>query len=45
MREFGLKRMFLHSKKISFFYKGKHVIEAPTPEDLTLVIDNLKNQL
>ena len=45
MREFGLKRMFLHSKKISFFYKGKHIIEAPTPEDLTLVIDNLKHQL
>ncbi len=45
MREYGLKRMFLHSKKISFFYKGKHDVEAPTPEDLTLVIDNLKNQL
>tara|TARA_B100001564_G_scaffold302542_1_gene270347 strand:+ start:274 stop:1206 length:933 start_codon:yes stop_codon:yes gene_type:complete len=45
MREFGLKRMFLHSKKISFFYKGHHDIEAPTPDDLTLVIDNLKNQL
>ena len=45
MRVYGLKRMFLHSKKLSFFYKGQHNIEAPTPEDLTLVIDNLKNQL
>ena len=45
MRNYGLKRMFLHSKKLSFFYKGKHDIEAPTPEDLTIVIDKLKNQL
>ena len=45
MRVYGLKRMFLHSKKLSFFYKGQHNIEAPTPEDLTLVIDKLKNQL
>jgi len=35
----------LHSKNISFFYKGKHTIEAPQPDDLTLVIDNLKNDL
>ena len=45
MREYGLGRMFLHSKKVSFFYKGKHIIEAPTPEDLAIVIDKLKNQL
>ena len=31
--------------KNSLFYKGQHNIEAPTPEDLTLVIDKLKNQL
>ena len=45
LREHGLKRMFLHSKDISFFYKGRHTIVAPQPEDLTLVIDNLKNDL
>ena len=45
MRYLGLKRMFLHSKKLSFFYKGQHDIEASTPEDLALVIDNLKNEL
>ena len=45
LREYGLKRMFLHSRNISFFYKGKHTIEAPQPDDLTLVIDNLKNDL
>ena len=45
MRKYGLKRMFLHSKKLSFFYKGQHIIEAPTPDDLTLVIDELKNQI
>ncbi len=45
MRCLGLKRMFLHSKKLSFFYKGQHDIEASTPEDLALVIDNLKNEL
>ena len=37
--------MFLHSKDISFFYKGRHTIVAPQPEDLTLVIDNLKNDI
>ena len=42
MREYGLKRMFLHAKNISFFYKRKHIIEAPQPDDLTLVIENLK---
>ena len=26
-------------------YNGKHTIESPTPEDLSLVIDKLKNQL
>ena len=45
MRDYGLGRMFLHAKKISFFYNGKHTIESPTPEDLSLVIDKLKNQL
>ena len=45
MRDFGLRRMFLHAKKISFIYNGKHTIESPTPEDLSLVIDKLKNQL
>ena len=45
MRKCGLRRMFLHSKKLSFFYKEQHNIEAPTPEDLTLVIDKLKNQI
>ena len=45
MRYLGLKRMFLNSKKLSFFYKGQHDIEASTPADLALVIDNLKNEL
>ncbi|MBT3548460.1 MAG: RluA family pseudouridine synthase [Gammaproteobacteria bacterium] len=45
LREYGLKRMFLHSKNLSFFYKRRHIIEAPQPDDLTLVIDNLKNGL
>jgi ribonuclease E len=45
IRDYGLGRMFLHAKKISFFYNGKHTIESPTPEDLSLVIDKLKNQL
>ena len=44
LRKKGLKRMFLHSKKIIFFYKKKHIIEASTPEDLSIVIDNLKNE-
>ncbi len=45
LRNHGLKRMFLHSKKISFYFKQQHDIEAPTPEDLSLVIANLKNEL
>ena len=44
-RSYGLKRMFLHSKNISFYFKKQHHINAPTPEDLSLVIANLKNEL
>ncbi len=45
MRKKGLKRIFLHAKKLSFFYKKQYIVESPTPEDLSLVIDNLKNEI
>ena len=44
-REYGLKRMFLHSKSISFYYKKEYKVEAPLPKDLSMVIDNLKNEI
>ncbi len=45
MRNLGLKRIFLHSNKLSFFYKKKYNFESPLPDDLSLVIDKLKNQI
>ena len=44
-REYGLKRMFLHSKSVSFYYKKEHKVEAPLPNDLSMVIDKLKNEI
>ena len=42
LRLFGLKRMFLHAQKISFFYKKNYIFEAKLPEDLSNVVKNLK---
>ncbi|MGD9164579.1 MAG: 23S rRNA pseudouridine(955/2504/2580) synthase RluC [Chromatiales bacterium] len=45
MRELGLKRLFLHAHRISFRWPGEGrdtVIEAPLPEALQAVLDNMK---
>ena len=42
LRLFGLKRMFLHAQKISFFYKKDYIFETKLPEDLRNVVKNLK---
>ena len=46
MRDLGLKRLFLHAHRIGFFWPGEKqetVIEAPLPEALQCVIDNIKS--
>ncbi len=45
MREKGLKRMFLHSSELSFFYKQRHSFSAPLSRDLAEFIENLNNGL
>lgn len=45
MRESGLKRLFLHAHRIRFRWPGERadtLIEAPLPEALQTVLDNLK---
>lgn len=45
MRELGLRRLFLHAHRISFRWPGEKrdmVIEAPLPDDLEMVLGNIK---
>lgn len=42
-KEFGLKRLFLHSARLEFEWKGEHVIvESPLPMELRAVVKKLK---
>ena len=45
MREKGLKRMFLHSSELSFFYKQQYNFMAPLSKDLVEFVENLNNEL
>ena len=42
LKTFGLKRMFLHSHKISFFYKKLYNFKSELSADLTDVLNNLE---
>lgn len=42
-KEFGLKRLFLHSARLEFEWKGEHIIvESPLPMELRAVVKKLK---
>lgn len=42
-KDFGLKRLFLHSTRLEFDWKGEHIIvESPLPKELRAVIKKLK---
>lgn len=46
LRELGLRRLFLHAHRIGFRWPGEQrdtVIEAPLPEALQSVLDNIKS--
>jgi len=44
-RKIGLKRIFLHSYNISFFYKKKFNFTAEMPHDLNEVLHSLKDNI
>lgn len=42
-KDFGLKRLFLHSTRLEFEWKGEHiVVESPLPKELRDVVKALK---
>jgi RluA family pseudouridine synthase len=42
-KEFGLKRHFLHARRIAFPWRGRTIsLTAPLPEDLKLVLEKLQ---
>ena len=44
-RKIGLNRIFLHSSGLTFYYKKHYSFQSPLPEDLSILIENLKNEL
>tara|TARA_Y100000590_G_scaffold169037_1_gene193557 strand:+ start:243605 stop:244513 length:909 start_codon:yes stop_codon:yes gene_type:complete len=40
---FGLDRIFLHAEKISFVYDKKYIFESKLPNDLSNVLDNIRD--
>ncbi len=45
LRKIGLKRIFLHSFKLKFNYKGRYSFKKDLPDDLESVVNILKNAL
>jgi len=44
-RKIGLSRIFLHSLDLNFYYKKHYSFKSPLPKDLSIFIENLKNEL
>lgn len=44
MKQLGLRRLFLHAAELRFTLDTTHVIEAPLPDELKVVLDALKKQ-
>jgi 23S rRNA pseudouridine955/2504/2580 synthase len=41
MKQFGLKRLFLHAAELRFTLEETHVVSAPLPAELNVVLENL----
>ena len=44
-RKIGLSRIFLHSTNLSFYFKKHYNFKAGLPDDLSILIENLENEL
>jgi len=44
-RKIGLHRIFLHSSYLSFYYKRQYSFKSSLPDDLSILIENLENEL
>jgi len=44
-RKIGLSRIFLHASDLSFYYKKFYSFQSSLPEDLSILVENLENEL
>ncbi len=44
-RKIGLNRIFLHSSNLSFYYKQNYSFKSSLPDELSIFIENLENEL
>ena len=44
-RKIGLSRIFLHSSGLTFYHKKHFSFQSPLPKDLSILIENLENEL